>query len=170
MVPSRVSVGADRGLEYWPAMRPILTTGTDAPYVRMTAIWRMVRILALMWEAVASSKDSAQSPPMRTKASPRDAAAISRWSRSASPANTSGGRVRRYATVASRSPASGQSGWCPAGRSLQALTEVAFASSASVNMTTILVRSARLRRSPAVRVGPPAPPVSEPRTSGRWRP
>ncbi len=30
VTPSRVSVDLERGLEYWPAIRPILTTGTDA--------------------------------------------------------------------------------------------------------------------------------------------
>ncbi|CAM5687978.1 hypothetical protein SCANM63S_09027 [Streptomyces canarius] len=30
VTPSRVSVGLERGLEYWPAIRPTLTTGTEA--------------------------------------------------------------------------------------------------------------------------------------------
>ena len=29
--PSRVSSGLERGLPYWPAIRPTLTTGSAAP-------------------------------------------------------------------------------------------------------------------------------------------
>ena len=31
LTPPRVSVGAERGLVYCPAIRPILTTGSEAP-------------------------------------------------------------------------------------------------------------------------------------------
>ncbi len=60
---SRVSVSLERGLEYWPAMRPTLTTGTEAAYVRTALIWSSVFSLARMWSADTASKASAQSPP-----------------------------------------------------------------------------------------------------------
>ena len=76
MTPSRVSVSALRGLVYCPAMRPILTTGVEAAYVSTAAICKMVCNFRRMLVAVLSAKDSAQSPPMSTKARPWLAAAI----------------------------------------------------------------------------------------------
>ena len=63
------------GLKYWPAIRPILTTGRDPPYVSTTAIWSTVRRRARSEVAVLASKVSAQSPAVRTNASPRSTAA-----------------------------------------------------------------------------------------------
>ncbi|CAM5533294.1 hypothetical protein SALBM311S_01892 [Streptomyces alboniger] len=70
VTPSRVSAPLERGLEYWPAIRPTFTTGTDAAYVSTAPIWSRVLSLLRMWSADTASKASAQSPPWRRNASP----------------------------------------------------------------------------------------------------
>ncbi len=65
--PSRVSVGAERGLANCPAMRPIFTVGTPLPYVSTTAICRMTFSLSRMALAENASNASAQSPACSTK-------------------------------------------------------------------------------------------------------
>ena len=59
VMPSRVSVGADRGLKYCPAIRPTFTTGIRAPYVRITAICRTVCSRARIESAVFAANVSA---------------------------------------------------------------------------------------------------------------
>jgi hypothetical protein len=83
-----------RGLKYWPAKRPIFTTGSDAAYVSTTDICKTVFNRARIDSAVFASNVSAQSPPVRTKASPREAWANRSVRRSHSPANTNGGCAR----------------------------------------------------------------------------
>ena len=61
-------------MAYWPASRPSFTTGTEAAYVRTTAIWSSTRSLLRTLSAVAPANVSAQSPP---------------WSRNALPCATS---------------------------------------------------------------------------------
>src|SRR5690625_1866976 len=102
-------------------MRPIFTTGTEAPLVSTAAICRMVRILLRMRSAVASANVSAQSPPTSKNASPRAAAATRSRSTSTSPANTSGGAARRSSKTALRSASSGQTGCCTRGYPRHAL-------------------------------------------------
>ena len=75
MTSPRVSVSLERGLANWPAMRPIFTTGIEAPYVSTTAICSTVFTRLRIWSAVAPAKVSAQSPPCSRNASPREAAA-----------------------------------------------------------------------------------------------
>ena len=86
------SVGLERGLANWPAMRPTLTTGTPIEYVITTAICRMTRSFSRMLSAENSSKLSAQSPAWSRKASPAATWASDACSERASPANTSGGK------------------------------------------------------------------------------
>ena len=93
-------------MAYWPAIRPSLTTGTDAAYVSTTAIWSSTRSLLRTLSAVTPSKVSAQSPPCRRNASPRATAPILVLRSSHSPAKTSGGWVRSRATAASRAAGS----------------------------------------------------------------
>ena len=107
VTPSRVSVPALRGLANWPASRPILTTGTCAAYVSTTAMDNRVRSLPWMFAAVTPSRVSAQSPPWRTNASPAATLAIFCRSSSHSPAKTSGGSVRSFATTSSTAAGSG---------------------------------------------------------------
>ncbi len=85
------SVGLERGLANWPAMRPTFTTGTPIEYVSTTAIWRMTRSFSRMLLAENSSKLSAQSPAWRRKALPAATWASDCCRDRASPANTSGG-------------------------------------------------------------------------------
>ena len=49
---ARVSRSDERGLAYWPAIRPTLTTGTDAAYVSTTAICSSTRSLLRTLSAV----------------------------------------------------------------------------------------------------------------------
>src|SRR6478735_6220516 len=56
----RVSVSLERGLANWPAMRPILTMGIDAPYVSTTAIWSTVLMRLRICSAVAQVVDLAR--------------------------------------------------------------------------------------------------------------
>ena len=88
-------------MAYCPAIRPSLTTGTDAAYVSTTAIWSSTRSLLRTLSAVTPAKVSAQSPPWSRNASPRETAASFSVSSSHSPANTSGGIVRSLLTAAS---------------------------------------------------------------------
>src|SRR3954447_4282360 len=110
VTPSRVSRSEERGLAYWPARRPSLTTGTDAAYVRTTAICRSTRSLLRTLSAVAPSSVSAQSPPWSRKASPRATAPSLSLRSSHSPAKTSGGTFRSRATASSSAARSGQAG------------------------------------------------------------
>ena len=86
-----VSVGDERGLANWPAIRPTFTTGTPSEYVRTTAIWRMTRSFSRMLTAEKSSKLSAQSPAWSRKAFPAATRPSEACRARASPANTSGG-------------------------------------------------------------------------------
>ena len=63
-------MGRDRGFANCPAIRPIFTTGTAAAYVRTSAIWSSVSILARTASAADPENVSAQSPPWSTNASP----------------------------------------------------------------------------------------------------
>ncbi len=112
MTSPRVSVAAERGLVYWPAIRPIFTIGTCAAYVSTTAIDNKVRSLPWMLAAVTPSKVSAQSPPCRMNDSPAATLAILLRRLSHSPANTSGGSDRSRATTSSTSTASSYVGCC----------------------------------------------------------
>ena len=86
-----VSVSDERGFAYCPAMRPIFTTGTDAPKVSTTAICSSTRNVSRMMLAVKSVKPSAQSPPCKVKARPSATWPSAAFRRRASPAKTSGG-------------------------------------------------------------------------------
>jgi hypothetical protein len=57
------SVGEERGLANWPAMRPTFTTGEAPAKVSTTAICRKTRKKSRMLLAPCSAKLSAQSPP-----------------------------------------------------------------------------------------------------------
>ena len=94
-----VSVSEDRGLANCPAMRPIFTTGSEAPKVSTTAICNSTRNVSRMVLAVNSEKLSAQSPPCSTNALPSAASARCAFSRRASPANTSGGYLPMRASI-----------------------------------------------------------------------
>ena len=89
----RVSVSEDLGLANWPDMRPIFTTGNEAPYINTTAICKIVLTRFLILSAVASAKVSAQSPPCNKNAFPDAAAASLDLRVSTSPANTNGGKI-----------------------------------------------------------------------------
>ena len=93
-------------MAYCPAIRPTFTTGTEAAYVRTTAIWSSTRSLFRTLSAVTPAKVSAQSPPMSMNDSPRETAATLALSSSHSPAKTSGGIVRSRATALSTAAAS----------------------------------------------------------------
>jgi len=86
-----VSLGAERGLANWPAMRPTLITGKAAPKVSTTAICSSTRKVSRMLSARNSAKLSAQSPPWSRKALPSATSPSASVSRRASPAKTSGG-------------------------------------------------------------------------------
>jgi hypothetical protein len=58
-----VSKQLDRGFEYWPAIRPIGTTGFSSPSERIFACWIRSCCFALMISGRMSEKASAQSPP-----------------------------------------------------------------------------------------------------------
>ena len=76
-----------------------------------------------MSSAVAPANVSAQSPPMSTKASPREAAASRSVSWSHSPAKTSGGSCRSAAVTCASSSGSGQLGCCTAAPRRAGLSE-----------------------------------------------
>src|SRR5438270_34751 len=116
-----VSVGEERGLANWPAMRPSFTTGTPEPYVNTTAICRMTFSLSLIESAEKPSKDSAQSPACSRKARPSATSPNAAVNRRASPANTSGGRAARRLRTSSTRPSSGHSGCWLTGRARQVL-------------------------------------------------
>src|ERR1044072_9322065 len=137
VTPSRVSVPLERGLEYWPAMRPTFTTGTEAAYVSTAPIWSRVLSLLRMWSADTASKASAQSPPWRRNASPLATAANRARSWSHSPAKTSGGYGSRSAITARRASVSGYSGCCAAGRSRQVLPALALVLAFTVTSSTL---------------------------------
>ena len=107
MTPSTVSVGSERGLANWPAMRPTFTTGLPPAKVKTTAICRIRRKVSRILSARNSLKLSAQSPPCSRKALPPATSAKSAFSRRASPANTSGGMARRRCSTSSRAAMSG---------------------------------------------------------------
>ena len=65
----------ERGLANWPAIRPIFTTGIDAPYVSTTAICSTVLTRLRICSAVAPANVSAQSPPCSRNARPAAARA-----------------------------------------------------------------------------------------------
>ena len=89
-------------MAYCPASRPTFTTGTEAAYVRTTAICSSTRSLLRTLSAVTPANVSAQSPPWRRNALPRATSASLAFSSSHSPAKTSGGIVRSRLTAASR--------------------------------------------------------------------
>ena len=70
MTPSTTSVGSVRGLANWPAMRPTLTTGSIAPYVRTADICSMTFSRSRIAGAETSLKDSTQSPACSRNARP----------------------------------------------------------------------------------------------------
>src|SRR5690625_1767025 len=120
----------------------------------------MVRILLRMLSAVVdSAKVSAQSPPCRRKASPREALASSSRSLSASPAKTRGGEADSSSVTARSSSALRHSGCWAAGRSRQLSNPRRTAGSASILTPSRLreVRNVQRRRStPWARRGPAA--------------
>ena len=81
-------------------MRPTFTTGQAAPKVSTTAICSSTRNMSRMLLGWNSAKLSAQSPPCSRKALPAATAASRSSSRRASPAKTSGGKLRRVASTA----------------------------------------------------------------------
>ncbi len=87
----RVSTSAERGLAYWPAMRPMRITFLRVPWTSTSDICRRILSLPAIEAARQSSKLSAQSPPWSTNASPRAARASSPRSRSTSHDVMSGG-------------------------------------------------------------------------------
>jgi hypothetical protein len=116
VTPSRVSVSLDRGLAYCPAIRPSLTTGTDAAYVSTTAICSSTCSLARTLSAVTPAKVSAQSPPWSKNARPAATSPSDVLRSSHSPAKTSGGRDRSAVTASASFASSGQPGWWDAPR------------------------------------------------------
>src|SRR5215471_8011941 len=140
-MPSRFSVGEERGLANWPAMRPTCTTGDAAAYVRTTAICRNTRkksrmLLAVWLIARCSVKLSAQSPPCRRNASP-DATRPSACLRFlASPAKISGGKVASCCSTSASARASGYSGIWTTGllRQLSGVQRSGIATSAIVKI------------------------------------
>src|SRR5579859_4270573 len=119
VTPPCVSVSEDRGLANCPAMRPIFTTGSEAPNVSTTAICNSTRNVSRMMLAVKSEKLSAQSPPCSTNALPSAAVARCAFSRRASPANTRGGYLPSRASMASSFAGSGYVGTWRIGQSRQ---------------------------------------------------
>lgn len=71
VLPSTTSVPLLLGFAYCPAIRPTRTTGILAPQIKINEKLRMSPILALTFSPVQASKDSAQSPACRRKASLR---------------------------------------------------------------------------------------------------
>src|SRR5579872_5020218 len=118
-MPSRFSVGDERGLANWPATRPTLMTGEEPAKVSTTAIWRNTRKKSRMLLAPCSAKLSAQSPPCNRKASPAVTLANAFFRLRASPAKTSGGNVASCASTSAKARASGYSGICFTGRERQ---------------------------------------------------
>src|SRR5690348_403031 len=114
-MPLRFSVGEERGLANWPAMRPTLTTGEEPAKVSTTAIWRKTRKKSRILLAPCSAKLSAQSPPWSRKASPAATRASAFFRLRASPANTSGGKLASWASTSANALASGKSGTCSTG-------------------------------------------------------
>src|SRR5918998_2939877 len=113
----RASVSDDRGLAYWPATRPTLTTGTLAPYVRTTAICSSVRVVLCRCGSVLRSKVSAQSPPWSRNALPWATSASRTRRSSTSLGATIGGTVDSVSRTASSAARSGHLGCWAAGRS-----------------------------------------------------
>ena len=102
-----VSVGAERGLANWPAMRPTFTTGLPPAKVSTTAICRIRRKVSRMLSAENSLKLSAQSPPCSRKALPAATSPSRPFRRRASPANTRGGMRRSSASTLASAAGSG---------------------------------------------------------------
>mmetsp|Transcript_6177 Transcript_6177/g.18258 ORF Transcript_6177/g.18258 Transcript_6177/m.18258 type:complete len:210 (-) Transcript_6177:32-661(-) len=111
-----VSVPLLRGFANWPAMRPILTTGWPPPYVHTRLICSSTRKVSRTWSTENSSKDSAQSPPKRTKPSPLHARPSSAWSVRTSPAKTSGAEPASSSSAFRRATGSGYFGICLASK------------------------------------------------------
>src|SRR5215218_8224366 len=107
----------ERGLAYWPATRPTLTTGTLAPYVRTTAICSSVRVVLCRCGSVLRSKVSEQSPPWSRNALPCATSASRVRRSSTSVGATIGGTVESVARTASSAARSGHRGCWAAGRS-----------------------------------------------------
>ena len=80
-------------------MRPIFTTGSDAPNVSTTAICSSTRNVSRMTLAVKSEKLSAESPPCSTNALPSAASARCAFSRRASPPNADGQYLPMRASI-----------------------------------------------------------------------
>jgi hypothetical protein len=107
VTPSLVSRSAERGLAYWPAMRPMRTTGRRVPWTSTRLICIKIFSFAAIESDRQSSKLSAQSPPCSTNASPRAAAASCVRSPSISHDVTSGGSRCISANTRSNAAASG---------------------------------------------------------------
>ena len=88
-------------------MRPIFTTGIEAPKVSTTDICNNTRKVSRMMLAVKSWKLSAQSPPCSTIAFPSATWASAAFNRRASPANTKGGYARSLPSISASFAASG---------------------------------------------------------------
>ena len=99
----------------WPAIRPTLTTGSVAPYVRTADICRSTFSRSRIAIAETLRNDSAQSPAWSRNARPSTASPSERRSARASPAKTSGGSCPSRSRTASTAAGSGHSGCCSAG-------------------------------------------------------
>jgi hypothetical protein len=100
-------------------MRPSLTTGTPAEWVRTIAICKMTRNRRSMLCGLAESKLSAQSPAWSRKARPCATSASEADSCRVSPGITSGGAAASLSFTALSAASLSHSGCWPAGRSRQ---------------------------------------------------
>ena len=98
-----------------PAIRPTLTTGRAAPYIRTTAICSKMRNISRILLAPKSSKLSAQSPPCNKKALPLATSPSDFFSRMDSSAKTKGGYLCSFRSTHFNTAASSYSGKCAAG-------------------------------------------------------
>ena len=110
--PATVSVGFERGLPYWPAMRAIGTAFRPVDASRSELIWSMSLSWASRRSPSQSRKRSAQSPPWMMKASPRAALASSSVSASTSSLCTSGGTLASLSTTVPYAALSSYSAIC----------------------------------------------------------
>src|SRR5690606_32402880 len=112
-------MSAERGLAYWPAKRPTLTTGRRRPWTSTRLICSSTLSRLEMVPDSQSLKFSAQSPPCSRKRLPSWASASCRLSAKISHEVTSGGSLRSSASVDSSASGSGYTGICSAVRERQ---------------------------------------------------
>ena len=107
MTPFRVSMSAERGLAYWPAMRPTRITGRRVPWTSTRLICIRIFSFDEIASGLQSSNDSAQSPPWSRKVSPAAARASCSRRLSTSHDVTRGGRRRMLCTTRASASGSG---------------------------------------------------------------